>query len=72
MALTIIYGSEVNYRPAAWHAIYETADGDYCREDLRGNWDKAEDAAKEAQELFDRIADYHAREHVISVRIERW
>jgi|TARA_R110000822_G_scaffold127584_1_gene263150 hypothetical protein len=55
-----------------WHAIFQTADHDYCREDLPSDIKDSDAASVMARELFRRTADSTARKVVTSYRIEKW
>ena len=55
-----------------WHAIFQTADHDYCREDLPHGIQDSDTASVSARELFQRTADSTARKVVTSYRLERW
>jgi len=55
-----------------WHAIFQTADYDYCREDLPCDIKDADAARVMARELFRHTADSTARKVVTSYRIEKW
>ena len=55
-----------------WHAIYQTAGLDYCREDAPERVDLVEDAKRWAVDFFAATADRAARRAVDSFRLERW
>jgi len=55
-----------------WHAIFQTADYDYYREDLPCDIKDADAARLYALDLFLRTADIAARKVVTNYRLERW
>ena len=55
-----------------WHAIYQTGNLDYCREDLDPAIASMSDAKAAAVALFGRVSDSTARRAVDSYRLERW